>query len=101
MLFLLAYCLIVASFVSWSSRTKSSLSKVSIALVLSRDCILYFTVFITIKQIVVKAYLKYVASHRIEVFYSVFYHLYIYKITKFELVAKKLDKMKEITSCVN
>ena len=40
--FLLAYCLIVSSFVFWWSRTKSSFSKVSIVLLLSRAlfCIL-------------------------------------------------------------
>ena len=45
MLFSLAYCWILASFVAWSSRTKSSLSKVSIVLLLSRFlfCILLFS----------------------------------------------------------
>ena len=52
LLVLLAYCLIVASFVSWSSRTKSSFSKASIVLLLS--LVLYFAVFIWVEQIVIK-----------------------------------------------
>ena len=45
MLFSLAYCWIVASFVSWSSRTKSSLNNVSIVFLFNRflSCILLFS----------------------------------------------------------
>ena len=45
MLLLLTYCLIVASVVSWSSRTKSSFIKVYIVLLLSLalSCILLFS----------------------------------------------------------
>ena len=54
--------------------------------------ILYFTVFIRVKQIVVKVYLKYPTSWRIEFLYPIFYHSYIYKITEFDLVAKSYKK---------
>ena len=98
MFFLLAYCLIVASFVSWSSRTKSSLS-FNCSFVKSFE-VLYFAVLVRVKQVVVKVQLKYTTSHRTEILYPIFYHPYIYKIMQFELVARSLNKMKEICSCV-
>ena len=96
MLFSLAYCLIVASFFSWSSRTKSLLSKVSIAPLFKSFLILHPDFFVRIKQVVVKLYLKYATGHRIEVLYSIFHDPYIYKIMEFEFAAKAWIKWKKL-----
>ena len=63
---LAAYCLIVSSFLSWSSRRKSSFSKVSIAFLLSLAK--------------VKGNLKNTTSYRIKVLHPIFHHPHIYKI---------------------
>ena len=62
MLLSFAYCLIVALFVSWSSRTKSSFSSFYCSFVKS-GFVLYFTVFVWIKEIVVKVKLENITSH--------------------------------------
>ena len=53
--------------------------------------------FVRVKQVFVKIYLKSTKSYLVEVFDKVFYHLYIYKILNFELISKRLNKIKKIT----
>ena len=58
--------------------------------------VLYFAVFVRIKQIVKKICLKYATGHRIEVLYPIFYHPYICKITVLSLLWKTWTKWKNL-----
>ena len=83
-------------FIEQVSGSKIVKNKKFLLLFISSFLILYFTVFVRIKQVVVKVYLKYSTCHRIEVLHPIIYHPYIYRIIIFELGTQSLDKMKKL-----
>ena len=73
----------IFSFCWWSSKTNSSLNKISIGFLFS--FVLYFAVFAGIKQVVIKIYLKNTTIHSAKILDTVFYYHQIYKIKEFKL----------------
>ena len=88
---LLAYLFFIFWFCCWSSKTNRSLSKISIGFLFSFA--LYSAVFVGIKQVVIKIYLKNTTIHSAKVFDTVFYYLQIYKVKEFKLISTRLNKL--------